>query len=481
MESRRHHHYHKTADAVGPRLGPGDHACLVDDDAEDSLGTLASFVAGGFERAERVVVALGEAERGSLERALAEDGVDVPSAVDEGALRFVDPERVVPAPPFDLSTTADRLERRIREARGDGEAGVRIAMDLRWTEEIGLPAEALIEFERTVSHCVLPGRRATALCLHSGSEMRTATIDDIVASHPLVVVGGLASPNPLFGLEDATWAGGGPGAWQRLRWILPLLERAADAERAVAARVEADQQRQDALAALVRRLRSPLAALSVAGRRLEDGADLTGEEATELGTDIRRRVEGLTELLDRSLESERSRSGDGAGTGDAPPTQVEFDASRSDVSGSTGKIVRERKPAAGSGDTTGSGSRRSTGSARILVVDDDLDSARVLLDLLEAWGHRADLAADGAEALELVGRVAPDLVFLDLGLPKLNGLEVARKIREGADERGRPVLVAMTGWGGPEDRKRTREVGFDHHVAKPISVERVRKLLERPS
>lgn len=298
MESRRRHR-HRRVEAVGPRLGPGDHACLVNDDPEERVDALASFLALGFAHGERVIVALGEAERESLGRALSEYRVDVRTAVDRGGLRCVEPDEVFPAPPFELSTMAERLETRIRRARGDGDVGVRVAMDLRWTVDAGLPAEALIAFERTVIHCVLPGRNAPAHCLHSGSEMRPATLDGIVASHPLVVAGGLGSPNPLFGLENPTWAGGGPGAWQRLRWILPLLERAADAERTVAERVEAVRRRHDALAALVRRLRSPLAAISVAGRRLEDGADLAAEEATEVGADVRHRVEALTDLLER--------------------------------------------------------------------------------------------------------------------------------------------------------------------------------------
>lgn len=104
---------------------------------------------------------------------------------------------------------------------------------------------------------------------------------------------------------------------------------------------------------------------------------------------------------------------------------------------------------------------------RILVVDDNRDSARSLAMLLKLGGHEAHTAYDGQEALSAAESVRPDVVLLDIGLPKLNGYEVARKIREHAWGESM-VLVALTGWGQDEDRRKSREAGFNHHFVKPV-------------
>jgi CheY-like chemotaxis protein len=113
---------------------------------------------------------------------------------------------------------------------------------------------------------------------------------------------------------------------------------------------------------------------------------------------------------------------------------------------------------------------------RVLVVDDHRDAARILSLLLDTLGHEVRTAGSGEQALEEAAQFDPDVVFLDIGLPKLNGYEVARQLR--ARPRGKPVkLVALTGWGHDEDRKRSQEAGFDHHVVKPVNVKTLRELL----
>jgi PAS domain S-box-containing protein len=104
---------------------------------------------------------------------------------------------------------------------------------------------------------------------------------------------------------------------------------------------------------------------------------------------------------------------------------------------------------------------------RILVVDDNRDSADSLCALLRLDGHEVTAAYDGLEAVSAAAEFAPDLVLLDIGLPKLNGFEAARRIRQ---QRGEscPVLVALTGWGQDSDRKTSREAGFDAHLVKPV-------------
>ncbi|VTR92859.1 multi-sensor hybrid histidine kinase : Multi-sensor hybrid histidine kinase OS=Nitrosospira multiformis (strain ATCC 25196 / NCIMB 11849) GN=Nmul_A2207 PE=4 SV=1: Response_reg: PAS_9: PAS: PAS_3: PAS_3: PAS_3: PAS_4: PAS_9: GAF: HisKA: HATPase_c: Response_reg [Gemmata massiliana] len=102
----------------------------------------------------------------------------------------------------------------------------------------------------------------------------------------------------------------------------------------------------------------------------------------------------------------------------------------------------------------------------VLVVDDNRDAADSMAMLLEIRGHRARTAHDGPEALKLLATFRPQLVLLDLGLPGMSGYEVARRIRESTELQGL-TLAALTGWGQEEDRRRTREAGFDHHLTKP--------------
>ena len=96
--------------------------------------------------------------------------------------------------------------------------------------------------------------------------------------------------------------------------------------------------------------------------------------------------------------------------------------------------------------------------------------------LLKLDGNDVHVAHDGAEAVEMAGSVQPDIIFLDIGLPKLNGYEAARKIRQ--MPRGSEVLlVALTGWGQQEDRRKSQEAGFDHHLVKPVDPAAVIKLV----
>jgi len=112
---------------------------------------------------------------------------------------------------------------------------------------------------------------------------------------------------------------------------------------------------------------------------------------------------------------------------------------------------------------------------RILVVDDNRDSADSLGMLLRTLGSEVRTAHDGLEAVATAAAFQPDVVLLDIGLPKLNGYEVARRIR---DLRGQGVvLIAVTGWGQAEDRRLSREAGFDHHLTKPINLGALRTLL----
>jgi signal transduction histidine kinase len=112
---------------------------------------------------------------------------------------------------------------------------------------------------------------------------------------------------------------------------------------------------------------------------------------------------------------------------------------------------------------------------RVLVVDDNQDSADTLAMMLEMLGHDARRLYDPQAAVEGVAQFEPEVVFLDIGMPGLNGYELARRLRAAPGGRGL-VLVAVTGWGQPEDRRRTREAGFDHHLVKPPEIDAIQRV-----
>lgn len=110
---------------------------------------------------------------------------------------------------------------------------------------------------------------------------------------------------------------------------------------------------------------------------------------------------------------------------------------------------------------------------KILVADDNADAAETLSVLLELSGHDVRLAGDGEEALRVARVFRPDLALLDIGMPKLNGYQVAAALKSAAVGEAGPVLVAVTGWGQREDVRRALESGFDHHMVKPVDPERL--------
>ena len=113
---------------------------------------------------------------------------------------------------------------------------------------------------------------------------------------------------------------------------------------------------------------------------------------------------------------------------------------------------------------------------RILVVDDNHDSALSLAMMLSIMGHETRTAHDGESAVETAESFLPDVVLLDIGLPKLNGYEVAQRIRE--ESWGASMfLIAVTGWGQEEDRQRSSEVGLNVHMVKPVEPAVLEKLL----
>jgi len=136
--------------------------------------------------------------------------------------------------------------------------------------------------------------------------------------------------------------------------------------------------------------------------------------------------------------------------------------------------IHEPRPAASPAPAP---ARQPSAGRRILVVDDNHDSAESLAMLLNITGNQTFTAHDGADALDAAAKQRPDVVLLDIGLPTLNGYEVCRRIRE--EPWGKEmVLIALTGWGQDEDRRRSHEAGFDGHLVKPVNYPALIALLD---
>ena len=122
--------------------------------------------------------------------------------------------------------------------------------------------------------------------------------------------------------------------------------------------------------------------------------------------------------------------------------------------------------------------RQPESAQRVLIIDDNRDSADSLRMLLQIWGFDSMCANDGAEGLSLARTFSPGIVLLDIGLPGTSGYEVAQQLRRLPQTQG-SVLVAITGYGQDEDRRRTSAAGFDHHLVKPVSPEQLAHVLAK--
>jgi PAS domain S-box-containing protein len=132
--------------------------------------------------------------------------------------------------------------------------------------------------------------------------------------------------------------------------------------------------------------------------------------------------------------------------------------------------------AAAESDEAGPGLAADARPLRLLVADDNRDSAATCAALLEASGHEVSVAHTGREALDLACRVEPEALLLDIGMPGLNGYQLAEQIR-GTDWGRRALLIAITGWGQEQDRRRALAAGFDQHLTKPIDPKGLERLL----
>ena len=123
--------------------------------------------------------------------------------------------------------------------------------------------------------------------------------------------------------------------------------------------------------------------------------------------------------------------------------------------------------------------REAPGALRILVADDNVDAVESMATLLDLMGHQTRIAKDGVEAVEIAEEFRPDVAFLDIGMPRMDGYAAARELRrrEWADSL---VLCALTGWGQPEDKHRSQEAGFDSHYVKPLDPDVLKTAIRQP-
>jgi len=138
-------------------------------------------------------------------------------------------------------------------------------------------------------------------------------------------------------------------------------------------------------------------------------------------------------------------------------------------------LARLAGAAAEAAAPVGDAGSRAGKPRRVLVVEDHPDTRESLRSLLRGWGHEVEVAGDGAQGLAKALGWRPEVAVLDIGLPRLDGYEVARRVRPAVG--GEVRLIALTGYGAAEDRQRAFAAGFDHHLTKPADPEELRRLV----
>jgi CheY-like chemotaxis protein/anti-sigma regulatory factor (Ser/Thr protein kinase) len=116
---------------------------------------------------------------------------------------------------------------------------------------------------------------------------------------------------------------------------------------------------------------------------------------------------------------------------------------------------------------------------RVMIVDDNRDAAEALRVLLDARGHEVRAVFHGGDVLPLLPSFRPEVLLVDLGMPDIDGFEVCRRVRRAAEGDRPPLMVALTGWGQEQDRRRSRDAGFDVHLVKPVGAEELESVFAR--
>lgn len=215
-------------------------------------------------------------------------------------------------------------------------------------------------------------------------------------------------------------------------------------------RIEEAERREERLLATVgHELRNPLGVMTTVlslMRRLEGDSGPTARYRAM----IERQVQILSERIDSMLDPDCTPAGDDRLREWPPPRRG---------------LGRDAPSA------------RAARGTPLLVVEDNDDARTALAELLELWGYAVQAAGTGEQGVELAARHDPQIALVDLDLPGIDGYEVARRLR---DARTGRLLIAMSGYGQPEDRERSFAAGFDHHLIKPVDPRRLARLLEKP-
>jgi CheY-like chemotaxis protein/anti-sigma regulatory factor (Ser/Thr protein kinase) len=228
--------------------------------------------------------------------------------------------------------------------------------------------------------------------------------------------------------------------------------------------------------------------IAVTGRREDEAVVL---EVTDNGIGIA--ADMLPRIFDSFVQDrqalDRARGGLGLGLTIVKSLVSLHDGSVTAKSGGRGHgasftvrlpLEAERIPDQAEGIAIGSAVVATGVSRRILVVDDNEDAALMLASGLSTYGHDVRTAPDGPTALDLAEGWHPDVAVLDLGLPVMDGYELARRLAERGDAAG-TRLIAVTGYGQEQDRRRSAAAGFDAHLVKPIDIEALQILIEQES
>ena len=229
----------------------------------------------------------------------------------------------------------------------------------------------------------------------------------------------------------------------------------------------------------------PGGSIELAARR--DGKELevtVKDNGIGLAPESKERIFDMFVQVDRSLE--RAQAGLGVGL-TLSRTLVELHQGTIEVASEgrgKGSTFTVRLPASYTRleDAAGPADRaaRDGPGRRVLLADDNVDFVNSLAQLLQSQGHEVRVTYDGAEALEAAGEFRPEVAFLDIGMPKVHGYDVARRLRERPDTAD-CMLVAVTGWGQEGDRAQAREAGFDRHLVKPVDPSEIESILQSPA
>ena len=229
-----------------------------------------------------------------------------------------------------------------------------------------------------------------------------------------------------------------------------------DMKESEAALRQADRRKDEFLATLGHQLRNSLAPIRTAQHLLRLPA--SSPDAERVHEILGRQVDHLVRLVD-DLTAAAS-----AGPGKGPEFRVSLPIAPTAAPDrpATGAPARGGAPISG---------------RRVLVVDDNQDAADSLGMMLEALGAEVTVLYDGPGAVKHVEDHRPEIVLLDIGMPGMSGYDVAREIRRRSPDRGHVILIALTGWGQEEDRRRSAEAGFDYHLVKPLQFETLQSVL----